>query len=195
MPAPALPNATNCNCLAVRQAARYMTQFYDRYLGPSGIRTTQHGILAKLKRGGPMSINALATELVMDPHHARPQHPAARARRPDRDRGRSIRPAQQGPAPDQNRGSAFPESPQGWEEAQKQFERAYGGKQASHLRDMLRGVVASDLGTQGTQSPRHSGISNKIHVPQPSHGNVCGGYSRSRAFAALHLTSMLPIKI
>ena len=27
-----LPNATDCNCLAVRQAARYITQFYDRYL-------------------------------------------------------------------------------------------------------------------------------------------------------------------
>src|SRR6516225_3847704 len=61
-----LPNSTDCNCLAVRQAARYITQFYDRYLAAAGLRTTQYGILAKLKRQGPMSINALAAQLIMD---------------------------------------------------------------------------------------------------------------------------------
>ena len=55
-----------CNCLALRQAARHVTQFYDQYLVPSGSRTTQFSILAKLKRLGPMTINALARELVMD---------------------------------------------------------------------------------------------------------------------------------
>src|SRR6266704_2168435 len=55
-----------CNCLAVRQAARRITQFYDQYLAPAGLRTTQFAILAKLKRLGPMTINALANELVMD---------------------------------------------------------------------------------------------------------------------------------
>jgi DNA-binding MarR family transcriptional regulator len=33
-----------------------------------------------------------------------------------------------------------------WAEAQKRFERAYGGRRASQLRDNLRAVVASDLG-------------------------------------------------
>ena len=55
-----------CNCLALRQAARHVTQFYDQCLAPSGLRTTQFSILAKLKRLGPMTINALARELVMD---------------------------------------------------------------------------------------------------------------------------------
>src|SRR5215468_11447568 len=55
-----------CNCLAVRQAARHITQFYDQCLAPSGLRTTQFSILAKLKRLGPMSINTLAADLVMD---------------------------------------------------------------------------------------------------------------------------------
>src|SRR3984957_14082688 len=62
----ALPNPNDCNCLAVRQAARYITQFYDRYLAAAGLRTTQYGILSRLKRQGPMSINALAAELVVD---------------------------------------------------------------------------------------------------------------------------------
>src|ERR1700680_4675244 len=56
----------DCNCLAVRQAARHITQFYDQFLAPSGLRTTQFSILAKLRRLGPMTINALAAELVMD---------------------------------------------------------------------------------------------------------------------------------
>ena len=33
-----------------------------------------------------------------------------------------------------------------WVEAQKRFERAYGGRQASQLRESLRAVIASDLG-------------------------------------------------
>jgi DNA-binding transcriptional ArsR family regulator len=56
----------DCNCLAVRQAARHVTQFYDQVLAPSGLRTTQFSILAKLKRLAPMTINALAADLVMD---------------------------------------------------------------------------------------------------------------------------------
>src|SRR5882762_1652936 len=55
-----------CNCLALRQAARLATQFYDQRLAPAGLRTTQLSILAKLKRLGPLTINALARELVMD---------------------------------------------------------------------------------------------------------------------------------
>src|SRR5215510_7308846 len=56
----------DCNCLAVRQAARHITQFYDQFLAASGLRTTQFSILAKLRRLGPMTINALAADLVMD---------------------------------------------------------------------------------------------------------------------------------
>ena len=56
----------DCNCLAVRQAARHITQFYDHFLASSGLRTTQFSILAKLRRLGPMTINALAAEMVMD---------------------------------------------------------------------------------------------------------------------------------
>jgi DNA-binding MarR family transcriptional regulator len=44
----------------VRQAARHITQFYDQFLAASGLRTTQFSILAKLRRLGPMTINALA---------------------------------------------------------------------------------------------------------------------------------------
>src|SRR5215471_15422318 len=55
-----------CNCLALRQASRHVTQFYDQLLASSGLRTTQFSILIRLKRAGPMTINALAKALVMD---------------------------------------------------------------------------------------------------------------------------------
>src|SRR4029077_19449592 len=66
MPNGFLPQREECTCLAVRQAARHITQFYDQHLAAAGLRTTQFSILAKLMRLGPMTINALADELVMD---------------------------------------------------------------------------------------------------------------------------------
>src|SRR5713101_2890390 len=37
-----------CNCLALRQAARHVTQFYDQVLAPAGLRTTPFSIIGKL---------------------------------------------------------------------------------------------------------------------------------------------------
>src|SRR5260370_42496651 len=55
-----------CNCFAIRSAARHVTQLYDEVLGATGLRVTQFSILAKLKRRGPLTINALAEDMVMD---------------------------------------------------------------------------------------------------------------------------------
>src|SRR5437660_9898210 len=55
-----------CNCLALRQAARHVTQFYDQFLASAELRTTQFSILTKLRRLGPMTIGTLAADLVMD---------------------------------------------------------------------------------------------------------------------------------
>ena len=43
-----------------------MSQFYDSYLTPLGLKTSQYSILAKLNRLGPMSINEIADSMVMD---------------------------------------------------------------------------------------------------------------------------------
>src|SRR2546423_3765506 len=61
-----LPASEECNCFAMRAAARHLSQSYDRFLAPSGLRTTQFSILARLKRKGPLTINALAEDMVMD---------------------------------------------------------------------------------------------------------------------------------
>src|SRR5271170_7584973 len=66
MPADPRLKSELCNCLALRQATRHVTQFYDQCLAPAGLRTTQFSILARLRRLGPVTISALAADLVMD---------------------------------------------------------------------------------------------------------------------------------
>src|SRR5271169_2843431 len=63
---PVSTNPAACNCLALRQATRHVTQFYDQFISPLGLRATQYSILARLHRKGAMTINALAAALVMD---------------------------------------------------------------------------------------------------------------------------------
>jgi len=55
-PVPEAPDQTPCNCLALRQAARRLSQIYDGHLVPEGLRTTQYSILSKLNRLGPLPI-------------------------------------------------------------------------------------------------------------------------------------------
>jgi DNA-binding MarR family transcriptional regulator len=137
--------AADCNCLAVRQAARSITQFYDRYPAASGLRTTQYGILAKLKRHGPMSINALAAELVIDRttlgRNVRPlERDGLIAIEPDPQdrRSRVLRLTRTG-------ANRFERAHKGWVEAQRRFGDAYGGNRAAELRRSLR-AVTSGLG-------------------------------------------------
>jgi hypothetical protein len=39
-----------CNCLALRQAARKVTQLYDSALTPAGICSTRYSILPQLRK-------------------------------------------------------------------------------------------------------------------------------------------------
>ena len=61
MPGNAATSPADCNCFAIRSAARHVSQLYDQILAPTGLRTTQFSILAHLKKG-PRTINALAKE-------------------------------------------------------------------------------------------------------------------------------------
>ena len=140
-----LTNPAACNCLALRQAARHVTQFYDHFLAPSGLRTTQYSILARLQRKGAMTINALAAELVMD------RTTLGRNILPlERDGLIKIQPsATDGRAKELNLTKAGGErlhaARKGWVAAQARFESTYGAKRAAELRAMLRALVASDL--------------------------------------------------
>ncbi|APR78588.1 Hypothetical protein A7982_03935 [Minicystis rosea] len=52
-----------CNCFAVRKAARKITRFYDACLQPTGLRITQFLILAALHEQRSAAVNELAERL------------------------------------------------------------------------------------------------------------------------------------
>ena len=136
-----------CNCLAARQAARHITQFYDQYLVSSGLRTTQFSILAKLRRLGPMTINRLAREMVMDRTTLgrnilpleRDGLIAVEQGSIDR-RSKELRVTEAGEA-------RFRAGVKGWVQAQRQFEKAFGAKRTADMRSLLHAVAATDLGS------------------------------------------------
>jgi DNA-binding MarR family transcriptional regulator len=139
------PNLSDCNCLAVRQAARYVTQLYDRHLARSGLRTSQYGILARLQRLGPMTINELAAELVMD------RTTLGRNIRPlERDGLITITPGRSDRRIKELRltgagDERFRQSRHAWVKAQRDFETGFGPGRASELRELLRSLVDSGL--------------------------------------------------
>ena len=143
MPAPST-NPAACNCLALRQAARHITQMYDEFLAPSGVRATQYSILARLRRNGAMTINALAAELVMDRttlgRNIRPLQRdgliAVVAAKSDR-RSKELRLTAAGAA-------RFGAARKAWRQAQARFETSFGVKRAGELRQLLHEVASNE---------------------------------------------------
>src|SRR5271166_5354083 len=148
------PRIEECTCLAVRQAARHITQFYDQFLAPIGLRTTQFSILAKLRRQGPMTINELADKLVMDRTTlGRNILPLERdgliaVEQGSRDRrSKELRVTEAGEA-------RFRAGVKGWVQAQRQFEKAFGAKRTTDMRAILHAVTAIELGTQAASAEK-----------------------------------------
>ena len=145
MPTVTLPGPEDCNCFAVRSAARHVTQLYDQLLAPVGLRVTQFSILARLRRRGPLTINALAEDMVMDRTTL----------------GRNIQPLERDgliriePVPSDRRAKEVHLTKAGekrlqaglgaWAKAQARFEASFGGKRAADLRMLLRAVAASQF--------------------------------------------------
>ena len=48
------------DCFAIRQAARHVSQIYDRHLSNVGLTITQFSLLGRLKRTGPMTMKQIA---------------------------------------------------------------------------------------------------------------------------------------
>lgn len=143
MPADDLPSTTDCNCFAIRSAARHITQLYDQFLAPAGLRATQFSILAKLKRMGPLTINALAEQMVTDRTTlGRNLQPLERdglirieASATDR-RAKELHLTKAGE-------KRLQQALKGWSQAQARFETSFGSKRAAELRTLLRAAVAS----------------------------------------------------
>jgi DNA-binding MarR family transcriptional regulator len=140
MPGNAAARPADCNCFAIRSAARHVSQLYDQILAPTGLRTTQFSILAHLKEG-PRTINALAQKM-------------------DRTTlGRNILPLERdgllatASAPSDRRAKVLRLTKAGedrlraaricWTDAQARFEATFGAKRAANLRSLLRAVLAT----------------------------------------------------
>ena len=53
------------DCFAIRQAARYVSQIYDRHLANVGLTITQFSLLGRLKRTGPMTMKQMSDVMRM----------------------------------------------------------------------------------------------------------------------------------
>lgn len=154
MPAPTAAMPEACNCQAVRAAARHVSHFYDQCLAPSGLRTSQFTILAKLKRSGPLTINALADIMVTDRTTL----------------GRNVLPLERDglisieASPADRRAKQLVLTAAGdkrlraaaklWSAAQARFETVFGARRAAELRALLATVVASDFAAADHADPR-----------------------------------------
>ena len=135
------PDSRACNCLAIRQAARQITQLYEGHLAAVGLTASQYSILAKLSRLGPLSINALAAALVMDrTTTGRAIQPLVRDGLVVVEAGSDARRklARLTPAGAKRFKAALAH----WRQAQREFERAYGADESAALRASLARVSA-----------------------------------------------------
>ena len=134
-----------CNCLALRQATRYVTGMYDQVLSEAGLRVTQFSILYKLLGLGPMTVNQMSAELVMDRTTLT----------------RNLKPLERdalvttGPSEHDKRERVIGLTPAGrakvkavlplWRRAQQAFEDNFGSERALELRMLLRAVVETGV--------------------------------------------------
>jgi DNA-binding MarR family transcriptional regulator len=138
-----------CNCAAIREAARQVTQMYDSELAHAGLRSSQYTLLAKLTRRGPLSLQELADELVMarttlTRNLAPLQRDGLVANAVDGTdrRARRLSVTAKG-------AKRFAVGRDAWQRAQDKFNKNYGEQDAAELRRLLSKVVdvALQIGT------------------------------------------------
>ena len=134
-----------CNCFAVRAAARHISQAYDRFLAPTGLRASQFSILSKLKQNGRLTINALADVMAMDRTTlGRNILPLERDGLIGIERAASDRRAKELHLTKAGE-KRFEAARKKWSAAQARFEGAFGASRAADLRSLLRALTASEL--------------------------------------------------
>jgi DNA-binding MarR family transcriptional regulator len=134
-----------CNCAAIRQAARHVTRHYDQHMAQVGLRSSQFSVLTKLKRMGPLRINELAAAMGMDRTTL----------------GRNLLPLERDGLIAIGKGQADLRSKEvtittagaekqraglrHWQAAQAAFEQSFGARRSAELRALMSDVVASDF--------------------------------------------------
>jgi len=130
-----------CNCFALRQAARRVTQIYERHLGAVGLTAAQFTILAKLARKPSLPMADLADAIVME------RTTLVRAMKPLQRDGLVIAES----AEHDSRTFVFSLTKKGettfnraavaWRAAQDEFEKKFGPARAKALRAELFGIT------------------------------------------------------
>ncbi|SAK97544.1 MarR family transcriptional regulator [Caballeronia ptereochthonis] len=127
----------DCNCFAIRQAARYVSQMYERHLNVVGITSAQFTIIAAIGRKPGVQMAELAEQMVMD------RTTLVRALKPLQRDG-IVEAAQETPS---SRAVGLRLTASGketlakasaqWRAAQAEFEAKFGEKRAKALRKSL----------------------------------------------------------
>ncbi|MFJ3487657.1 MarR family winged helix-turn-helix transcriptional regulator [Pseudomonas sp. NPDC090202] len=131
-----------CHVTHLRKATRRITLLYDALLAPTGLRSTQRGILMQVARCQVASMSELAAALMID-RSALAQNLKPLEREgwlnisvdPQDKRSRLVRLTQAGM-------NKLLESQPLWEQAQASFENGYGAEPAAQLRKALIAVAA-----------------------------------------------------
>ncbi|GJD53671.1 hypothetical protein OPKNFCMD_6448 [Methylobacterium crusticola] len=133
---------TRCSNALLRQAMRGVGQLYDEGLAPSGLRATQHGLLATVARLGAPTMGALADTLVMDlsglVRTLRPLTRDGYLRLVPDARDRRVRLVALTPLGE----AKLAETSRLWRAVQDRFEAAFGRERAAELR-RVHAVLAS----------------------------------------------------
>ncbi|KDR26594.1 MarR family winged helix-turn-helix transcriptional regulator [Caballeronia grimmiae] len=131
----------DCNCLVLRQAARRVTQLYERYLGAVGLTTAQFSIISKIARYPGVTTLELAEQMVMD------RTTLVRAVKPLQREGLVL--ASKGPGAGRTHVLSLTVEGQirytlareSWRAAQAEFERRFGAARAESVREELRAIA------------------------------------------------------
>jgi len=121
-----------CACFNLRRVTRAVTQLYDDFLRPTGLRVTQFSVLVALRNLEQATVNQLAEKLVVDrttlTRNLRPLEQSGFVRtRPGLDR--RVREISLTPAGIEKLHQALPR----WREAQGQMRRALGRDRLERL--------------------------------------------------------------
>jgi len=136
-----------CNCFAMRKAARRITRFYDAHLEPSRLRITQFLTLAALNELGSAAVGALAEQLDIE-RTAMGKMVEFLARdglvtiepSPTDGRSRLIELTKKG-------GLLHKKALPLWREAQRKFEQLNGPEKITALRQGLAEMKVGDVAT------------------------------------------------
>ncbi|RFU48993.1 MarR family winged helix-turn-helix transcriptional regulator [Paraburkholderia sp. DHOC27] len=132
-----------CNCFALRQAARYVTQIYERHLGEIGLTAAQFTIMAKLARAKtPATMVEMADAMVME------RTTLVRALKPLQRDGLVESEASEHDGRtylfslSESGKRVFTQAAVAWRNAQAEFEGKFGHARAKALRKELFGLTA-----------------------------------------------------